>query len=132
VTSTRDQFGQTAFACGIAATAITIEHLAATEVVRSIDFSPEMEKRLSNFLGVATIFLAFASVARDDDGRGAQVAKLGAITVACGVAALSCSAVREIARLYREGRLLNGRLAERAFIGRQEGYGATRRGFGGS
>ncbi len=120
MTGSKDQFARTAIASGIAATAITVEHLAATEIVRSIDLSQEMEKRLSNFLGVATITVAFACVASDGDDRGAQVAKLGAITVACGVTALACSAVREIARLYREGRLWNGQIAERARAAREE------------
>lgn len=131
MTSSRDQFTRTAIAAGVAGTAITLEHLVATEIVRTISLSPEMEKRLSNFLGVATITLAFASVAQDGDSRGAQVAKLGAITVACGVAALACSAVRETARLYREGRLFNGRAAERARLARDEEDGlGPWRGFG--
>lgn len=130
MTSSKDQFARTACAAGLAAAAIAIEHLAATEIARSIELSPEMQKRLSNFLGVATISLAFACIASDGDDRGTQCAKLGAVTLACGVAALTCSAVRETARLYREGKLWNGRLAERAKIAREEDGLDPWRGFG--
>ena len=136
MTSSHDWAGEAFAGAGAGALAIVLEHLAATEIGGALPVAPEFDIRVGQVLGTATIIVAFNAVARSGDSRTVQVAKLFLIASGCGMAAISCSAARWAARVYREGATLNGALNERATVeGRNgllapwiRGLGAGRRG----
>lgn len=121
MTISRGWFNQAFVAGSAAGAAIVIEHLAATEITRSLDIPPEFDIRVGQFLGTATILGAFAAIADDRDGAGEQVGKLMVIACGAGFAAVSCSAARWAVRTYRAANQHNGRIAERATTARGEG-----------
>jgi hypothetical protein len=104
----------------IGAGAITLEHVAATQISEALRIPREWDIRFGQALGTSTILACYAAAARSGASRGQQIAALLIVMTGCGAAAIGCSAVRWAIESWGRGQRANGRLAQAARHGRED------------